>query len=536
MRDSTPPAAPQTAVPWVEIAVVLLVALACGLPSLSLPLGRDHGIGLYIGEVIAGGGAPYVDAWDIKPPGVLYLNALVSLVLGKHPWSLRLFDLLWQAATALSLLALGRRWFGNVTGLTAGLLYPAAYFFGHDFWHLANFDAFLALPMTLTLLCLSGTRRTTDLLAGLLVGLVFLARFTHGLLFLPVIAWLLWPDAEGGAYAWKPRLQRFGFVCGGFFLPVAAFLLHMLLTGGFGEFFYTLFVFAPQYAVTTASVLDVEFWRLLRRVFGDFIVRHALTAVPGLLAALSLVAAKKRDRRGVTVVVWLLATFVGFAIMGKFFAYHWLPLFAPLALLAGLFVQWIADLFRERRRAWAIAGIVVFVAAAGLFLWRVGDTNLTRAGHTWNLAIGRLDRAAHLRSFDSVDQGGDFSATANYGVAAYLRDHTEAEDGVFVWGFEQLIYYLSDRRPPTRFCSNFALSAAWRPAAWVRELEDDLRRRPPAYVVLVTQDVMPWVTGHGLDSLGILRRDFRTLAEWISHHYDVETQIGNMLVCRRRGP
>ena len=527
-----PPDAAPARHSWVTGLTIFLAAVLMGIATLSLPLGRDHGIGLYVGDVIWQGGIPYQDAWDIKPPGLLYLHTLIVALMGKGAGVLRLFDLLWQALTAVSLCALGRRWFNGWAGFAAGLLYPFAYFWGNDFWHLGNFDAFLALPMTLTFLCLNRRTRKFDALAGLLIGFVFLARFTHGLLFLPALLLIFGTDA-GHPYDWRPRVRRFAIVTASFLSLVGFFLLYLEINGALDIFLYTLFVFAPKYAVTTMSIASREFLELLRRVIADFGLRYAPITIPAFMAGAAMVA-KKRDVRGLTLVVWAIATFIGFAIMAKFFAYHWLPLFAPLALLAGVFVSWVIELTREKRWGWAGAGAAVLLLCVGSFLWRFGPKTAGRTTDLLRLVSGRVAWVDHLAKFDTVPQGGDFSATANYLVAEYLRANTKPDDPVFVWGFEQLIYYLSDRYPPTRFCSNFAHSAKWRRDDWTAELTADLQATPPAYIVLVTGDVMPWVTGHGMDSLTVLRREFGALSSWISSEYAIETKIENMIVCRRK--
>lgn len=522
--------------PWAAVAVVVLAALVCGLSSLVLPLGRDHGIGLYIGDVVLHGGAPYQDAWDIKPPGIFYLEALAIGLLGKTAGSPRVFDLLWQTLTAVALFFLGRRWFGRRAGLAAGVLYSPAYFWANDFWHLGNFDAFLALPSVAMMLCVTrrADRRTLvwDVLAGALAAFVFLARFTQGLVLVPALVWIFAAGAQR-PYQWAPRLRRLAALTAGFVAGVALFVAHLAATGAVDVFVYTLFEFAPHYAATAVRGGAAAFAGFIARVHADFFLRLALLTVPALLAAVGIVW-KHRTAAGAAAIAWVLATLLGIGVMAKFFAYHWLPLYAPLALLAGLSVAWTLDAWRERRRAFALAATVALLIATGTFASRFGPVAWQRTADAASLAVGARTWDSHLAQFDTVPRGGDFSATANYRAAQYLREHTQPGEGVFVWGFEMLIYYLADRRPPTRFCSNFPLSVAWRRADWVDELQQALRHDPPTYVLLVSGDAMPWVTGHGMDSLTVLRRDFRELSDWITREYSVETKIENIYLCRRK--
>ena len=61
--------------------VALLLVCAVLAPFLVAPPGRDTALFLLIGDVIARGGFPYRDAWDLKPPGV-YLAYSIPAFLG----------------------------------------------------------------------------------------------------------------------------------------------------------------------------------------------------------------------------------------------------------------------------------------------------------------------------------------------------------------------------------------------------------------------------------------------------------------------
>lgn len=517
------------------IGWILLTVLIAGGPTLWLPLGRDQGNGLFIADVLRHGGAPYKDAWNILPPGIYYLYALGLEIFGKQPLTLRLLDLFWQTATALALCCLGARLFGRRAGLAAGLLYAVVYFLGNDFWNLGNTDAYVALPMTLALLAVlpqaRGPRWLWDLSAGVAIGAAFLLRFTHGLLFLPVIL-LLFYGAEGSRRARLRAACRRLFTIGfGFILALAGILAHLWAAGAWDDFYYTLFVFAPRYAMLTHHGSAAAFLTFLAEVVAGFGWKFALLTGPAL--AMSVWAlSRERNYRTLAAMLWLAGTLAGIAVMAKFYAYHWLPLFAPLALLTGWFYQALAGAWR--RKLWPIAVPATALALGGLALFfsAFGPLGARRLVDVWQLSSGALTADAHRQRFDSLPHGGDFSASANYRAAAYLRLHTAPTDGVFIWGFETLVYFLADRRPPTRFCSNYPLIAKWRKPEWVEELTAALAANPPVYVVLVTRDAMPWITGQGRDSTALLKAEYPELREFILNNYRVEQVIENLLLCR----
>ncbi|MDP8254260.1 MAG: SUMF1/EgtB/PvdO family nonheme iron enzyme [Candidatus Alcyoniella australis] len=516
--------------------LVLLAALLLGGPALWLPLGRDQGIGLYIADVLLHGGAPYSDAWEIRPPGVFYVYASWIALLGKGGLALRLGDLLWQAATGLALFGLGRRLFNTRVGTWSGVLYLAAYYLGNNFWNLGNTDSLAALPSALALIALlpksRGPRWSWDLLAGLLMAAVFLVRFTQGLIYLPVLALIFGQGLRLRPYGLFARVGRTAVLSVGFCVGLAAFAMHLVALGAWDDFFYTLFVFAPKYAVLTYQGQLAEFLRFALGQHCRFVLDQALIAVPGLIAAAWLLL---RDRRahGLALCAWLVATVLGMDVMGKFYAYHWLPLLAPLAMLAAVFVDRVMVAFTTRRLVWALAGAAILVVCALSFVGRYGGEYVTRISEARGLATGTLSQREHLARFDSIEHGGDFSATANYLGAEFLRQHTAPGEPIYIWGFETLIYYLADRPAPTRFCSNYPIVASWHRQDWYEELLRDLRAARPKYVLLVSGDSMPWINGHAMDSLTALRRDFPELRQWIEGNYEVQTTIENIHFCRR---
>ena len=519
----------------------LLVAgfsMLCGLTSCWLVLGRDQGIGLYIADVLRTGGAPYKDAWEIRPPGIFYIYAAAISAFGKTALALRLLDLITHTLTALALVHLGRRLYSESAGLWAGLLYPAVYFLGNDFWNLGNTDGSVALPSVLALCCVlehrRGSRSAWDFGAGLLMGVVFLVRFTQGLIYLPVLALIFASQVHARPYGWTPRIFRLALITAGFLLINGLFVLHMHMRGALGDFLYTLFVFAPKYAVLTYDRNWTEFLRSIAGLHFFFTIKYALVTVPALLAC-SWIAVRERSAFGLAGILWLLSALLGMEVMAKYYAYHWLPLFAPLALMAGWFFGQVMRSLRTGRRVIGIAGLVILAYCVGSFAARFGPVAVERFRDAVSLSLGTQTQSDYLRKFDTLDRGSDFSATANYRSAEYLRQHTQPGDPVFVWGFETLIYYLADRNPPTRFCSNYPIVAKWHRQDWYEELVEQIKTTRPVYILLVSRDAMPWITGHGLDSLSTLKRNHPELRDFISENYDLETTIENIHLCRYKG-
>ena len=76
--------------------------LLLGLARLPAPFTGDQALNMLMGKVIADGGAPYVDLWDLKHPGIFFFFAAGGLLFGFNEVGIHLFELLWMLVLALA--------------------------------------------------------------------------------------------------------------------------------------------------------------------------------------------------------------------------------------------------------------------------------------------------------------------------------------------------------------------------------------------------------------------------------------------------
>jgi hypothetical protein len=119
-------------------------------------------------------------------------------------------------------------------------------------------------------------------------------------------------------------------------------------------------------------------------------------------------------------------------------------------------------------------------------------------------------------------------------VIAYLRQKVKPGEGVFVWGSEPLIYFLTGTRQPTRFVLNLPLVSPWSPPAWRAQVVHDLQTSPPRFLVVARDDAIPYIAYHPWDSEQFLRF-YPELAAFISNHYESVEHLRNFEIYRRRG-
>jgi hypothetical protein len=389
-------------------------------------------------EVIQDGGHLYLDTVDRKPPVVPYLYAGVFALTGTHDLApVRVVAVVAEIATALLLaFEANRRFTWRWAGTAAALLYllAASSFFPQD-GLAASFELFMVPLMTAAFV--AGVRRNTAT-SGVLLALATLTKQTAAVALLP-LAYLAWRSRRGSALV----------VLG------AAFIAPVVLTAallGFRDFVF--WTFTGNGGYLDANGIWGYVASLGARQTGWFLF--------GQLALVVLaVVAMRRWREDIDLWLWfgsgLLAVVAGL----RFFPHYYLQLLPPLVLLALAGIEVVPIV---ARRGVAIAAALVACCTCAYFLVPAFTGSNTRDTEL-ALAAGR-----------------------------YLASHTTPRQRVLVWGQAPEAYWISDRRPTTRFATTGFVTGTsggrppWRvgvkyavPGAWDDFLHD-LREHPPALI------------------------------------------------------
>lgn len=486
-----------------------LVVLAAAALLLTFGTGRDQGIYTVVAREMLDGGLPYRDAWDFKPPGIFLIYALARTLTGGAAWGIRLIEAAGMVATAVGLVQLAKRWWGEPRiGLVAAALMALVHA-QLDFWHTAQPETFGGMLIV----------------AGLVVGTVDKPRALHyvvagalfgaaGLLKPPLAGagavFALWDATHrlrGHAGPISPRLKSarihvplLSVLLGGV-VPFAITLAWFATNDALSDLHRTLFVFTPHY--TALGWVGQSFGGLLYRALAEWLVGYSSGIAVGLLLALAQWRAVV-GQRGVGLLLGVVAIqLVGVALQGKFFPYHYAGCWPASALVAALgwWGLWRGAVARGRL---AVAG-----AAAAWLVAIVAHTATTDVyGHFWIRSLRRarvflLDRDDQT-TIDGLATVADIDAGANRRMAAAIREHTRADDPLYVWGFEPVLYDLSDRPAASRYIYNVPQRVGWS-ADWARrELMEDLAASPPAAIVVVSDDVMFQVTGDAHSSATLI--------------------------------
>ena len=228
---------------------------------------------------------------------------------------------------------------------------------------------------------------------------------------------------------------------------------------------------------------------------------------------------RKRPAVGLSLLTWVAVALFCVVLQGKFYVSHWIPAFAPFAVLAG-FGLWalMNDALSAFNKFPSRAARVFAVTAAVITLAQLAITPAFAVTRWLKLMSGVTASEEYYRSYERTK----YVAGDNMQAAGYIRSRTGDQDEVAIWGNEAIITFLSGRQSPTRFVYSMPLTYGGPSAirsAYRREYINQLRRGRPIYIVVG----MPWEYPHDKEKSLI---EFPQLVQLLRSRYRLETQIG----------
>lgn len=499
----------------VALAAAGLLALPFALSTLVLPWGRDQGIYAHAAARLLDGHLPYAGTFVFKPPATVVVHAAAMSLFGREMLAIRAFDLLWTLATVAVLFALARRATGSrIFAALAGVAFAVLYH-QHNFWNHAQTDGWTGLPIALALLLALGEGRRRAVLAGVCAGLAVWFKYSLGLVLPLAVALPLLRRGLADAAA----------VAGGFTFALAGGVAVMVVLGVWPAFVEIQTAVVAPYVEATGG--GASFWGGVGRLGGPVVL--ALAAAGALAVLVDLGRRRVLDSRalvGLAAIGWAGAALVSAWVQGKFFAYHYLPAVGAVALLIVLGLASAARLGpRARAVVLAVCAVLLGVAATR----RPFPERWTTLGE---LVRGRTTLLREYARGSYVVP--DMSVADNLRIGTWLREHVPADEPIFVWSYDPMIYVLAGRDMVSRFPYTYPLVIGWGPVdAYRAELMTALRATPPAAFVVGKDDAVPAVTGHRRDSRRTLR-EFSALHAWLREHYAPQGEVGRFQIWTRR--
>jgi hypothetical protein len=504
-----------------------------------------------IGQGLLHGKVPYRDVWDIKPPGIYYVYALIVKIFGPVMWCLGVVDILWLLLISCCIFYFARRYLGTPAAALA-MIFNAAWHCWQEYNHAAQAETFLMLcvfaawfmlaeraPSSTELGATFLTHRVPSaataglqserrgkgwtlltvrcFTAGLLLGAAFWFKynaliFFPFLLLLPFLDFCAWDRGSSRVHSvipWKNWLVRVSIVAAGFSLAILGVLVHFWAAGGWQAFKETQFEVLPRFLAGHFQ------WRFSQENLTFFVLALRLTQyhlgfwteITALLTL--LIAWRRRELRFIAPVFLLaLAGYACAAVQGQFNSYYFETCYPFLSIFWGYVCVKTWEGFQYTRtvlgqHGWSSARAMLWLVLAGLVSSLVLEERIRVVQHYQYLAVWWRNPQLSYQVYSFQYPLTKLSQQLR--VIDYLKENSNPEDKVFVWGYAPLINYLGQRKNPSRFVYDFPLISNWGLVSWRQELVCTLETERPRYIVVERNDPAPICTHTILSSEQCLR-------------------------------
>jgi hypothetical protein len=494
-----------------------------------------------IGQSLLEGKQLYRDLWDNKPPGIFYLYAVIAKVFGRVMWSTAVVEILLLFVISYFIFRFTERYAGSAAAAIAVAV--------HASWHVQAGYVFMAQPETFQLLffflsyfLVARKGRWPNLRVfsgGLSLGMAFWLKY-NAIAFLPFLALVPYLDTSALdreprraalVLPWRKWLAKAAVLTAGLATAVVGLLAWFWLAGAWPAMREIQFEVMPRY-VAMAVQQNPHYWTVVTIVTNYWVGQWTEAAT---LAAL-LIAWRFHDlKRFAPIFLAAAAAYASTAMQVRFHNYYFQTCFPFFAIVWGYLCAKIFEGFRAAarslvQRGWRLATVLVWVVFANLVYWPLPAEASSLAVEYRLLMDWRRDRHAFYAQYPwqlRIEHLRD-----QLGVIHYLTENSVPGDGVYVWSANALIYFLSDRRPPTRFVSNLGLVSVWTPDAWREELVGDLKKSPPRFIVVARKDWLSSITYTHFDSKDYLKA-FPKLNMFIADYYRPVADFDTFLIYRR---
>lgn len=473
------------------IGFICLLCFCLRAPFFPEPLSYDEGVFSYFAMQINSGDGFYSTFWGTKPPGVGLIYAMVYVLFNNSVVALRIFSSIIGVISTLLLYKLAKLLFNSKVGIFSALVFAVcsssvviegnrAYteLFMVFFTIGACYLFFLALNKKNYLLLGS---------SGLLLGLSFMTKQVAAFDFFCFLCF----NFILGFTQFRRRTFRSMFkpnliLILAFAIPLLSFTLYFYFTERLHDFYYWSFLKSLTY-IRSSRIKNITGWPRanLSYVFKKMFL-FWLLSWGGILYNLFF----KRSLKRFFLILWYVFAALGVSLGGWFFHHYFIQILPPACILVGLFTS---DIIRETKKMritrfhWLRKGlitsiIVILLGQSSILNWRY------LPGYIGYLQ-GKLHRREYLKKCslptweDRIDAG------------QYLTKTMGTEETLFVWDSTPVVYFLTNKKPITRYSNSrplleeklllptskglFSNFAGHR-----RQLMIDLRTNVPDYIII----------------------------------------------------
>lgn len=429
-----------------------------------------------------------------KPPLYVMLYAVFIKLFGPSVLGLKVFGTVFVLMAVLSVYWVANQPYGKKVGLLAALFFGVFSSGPMIEGGTVNLETMLHFPYILVIgfflkATMSGQLRWY-FLAGLFAIMATLVKQVGGVLFFLFLCYGIgewW--RKKNPFSIKGWLYRYTLLGVGALLPVMGLIIFYQFHG------YTL---AELYESMLASNLRYvqrahEYTSVLKHFSSsmkDILSENGILWVGTMFAVAHLGWRIWRGKGQASDQILLWWAFWSFAVLwvtGTFWAHYFLQVIAPFSVLTayGIVATWkwaksLSSLPRfVAQGVWAIILVImVIIFIKTDYKYFFSYTPIEQTLFQYHVPKGEPP----LFSIYNIVQ---------HEIAGYLRNHTDPNETIYVWGIAPQVYFLAQRKAATRYICNSNMSilvtndALKALQAYAPTVMEDLRRSYPAYVVQI---------------------------------------------------
>ncbi|MFZ0035055.1 MAG: glycosyltransferase family 39 protein [Sedimentisphaerales bacterium] len=482
--------------PWLIVAIIIAITAGFRFRLLDVSLERDEGEYAYAGQLMLQGVPPYLHVYNMKFPGIYAAYALVLAVFGQTHTGVHMGLLVINAVTILLVFLLAKYLTDSFAGVFAAAAFAVmslAQSVQGIFAQAEHFVILFAVPgILLLVLAIDRNKLLSLLAASILLGIGFLMK-QHGIAFIVFAGlYLLFSQFRRRPFELKPFMLRAGLFIIGVTLPFGVTCLILWRAGVFEKFWFWTFVYAREYVsmIPMRNGLKGSKLTIIPLVSSAFLI--------WILAGVGLVAlfrVKKIRGRSLFVVGFLLFSVLSTCV-GFYFREHYFVLLLPaVALLSGVGLFGIRQIFRRRKVTTGkdlIVGLLGFVV---LFytLYQQKDFLLAK-----DLAL-LSHRTYGINPFPE-----------SLKIAEYIKANSSSDDTIAILGSEPQICFYANRRSATSYIYIYPLME---PHPYALQMQEEMIQQieaaKPKFLICVKV----------FTSLGVESTSNKLIFDWFVQYY-----------------
>ncbi len=456
---------------WLPLTLILVATALLRLQYLDIPLERDESLYSYIGKMALGGGKPYVDFYEMKPPVLFYSYAVLVGIFGYSGVGIHL---------AATVLAVANTFFTYRIAKKLGGL-NGAYFaaMAYALWSLSpgvygaylmseNIQLIWGLPAILLALNYPTQTSTKQLFAiGVLLAMSFLVKQTSVVLVAVVgLYWLSQWFLNRKETAFWVYFKPILWAIGGYLTPIVLTIGGLWAIGSGNDAKFWLLEYPRLYASEVAQAdADSAFSLMKSLVFTGYEGYFLITLLGVLVVCLS----KRRRSEKILLISWAALTVLTVAIGRRFYGHYWLFTLPALSILGSLFFQELSDWLRQKMGSFAATAAVVMG-----FLWSIHALFIVPIVY-FDPPVADISRA-----YSPGNPYYEHQVFSNY-----LEKIIQPNDRLAVFGSDpQYFIYLNKKSPIRHMYFPFIVNAKFEKArTWQNETVETFKKTQPEYVI-----------------------------------------------------